>query len=359
MDDNKLKRKVLITVPDINAIGGVSAVYRAARMNEDTNCSYFNVQFGKKIKYFRFLGLMIMYLLFFLKCFKFKVIHLNPSLRRNSYYREMVLILIAKLMNRKVIVYWHGWINSFEDKIKTSKIRHMLFLKTYGKVDVCIVLGSVFREKLLGLGFKNTILVESNCFDDTFLKNIRLNKSHIDVLPVRLLFLSRIEKQKGIYITIDTHNLLIKKGHKSELVIAGTGSELNAAMKYVDSEKIGNIKFTGNVEGIEKHNLLENSHILLFPSYSEGLPLTILEGMAYGLVIISRPLGGIPDIIINGENGYLTESLTAGDYVEIIEKLINDWQKYNDISERNILKAQSMFLPEKFKERLISVYNNI
>lgn len=357
--NNKLVRRVLITIPDIRATGGVSAVYQALKMDQETNCDYFNIQFGNKVKYFRIPGLLIMYILFFLKCFKFKVIHLNPSLNKKSYYREMLLILIAKLMNCKVIVYWHGWLNNFEEKIESSKIRKMLFLATYGKVDLCIVLGTVFKEKLLKLGYKNKILIETNCFDDTYLKNDNLDKDRKISIPIHLLFLSRIEKQKGIYITIDAHNLLIKKGYNIELTIAGIGSEFNPAIKYMNDGNFKNITFVGNVSGIEKHRLLKNSQILLFPSFSEGLPLTILEAMAYGLAIVTRPIGGIPDIIKNGENGYLIESLKADDYVEIIEQLINDNEKYKEISKKNILKAKSMFLPEKLKERLITIYNNI
>lgn len=355
----KFERRTLITIPDTKASGGVSALFQALKMDQEANCDYFNIQYGKRIKYSRILGLIIMYLLFFIKCFRYKVIHLNPSLIRKSFYREMLLIFIAKLMNCKVIVYWHGWQNSFEEKIVNSKIHKMLFLNTYGKVDLCLVLGTVFKEKLLKLGYKNKILIETNCFDDTYLKNDNLNKSRKSRNRIRLLFLSRIEKQKGIYIAIETLSHLTKKGYNLELVIAGTGNEVEPAMKYMNDENLKNIIFVGNVSGIEKHKLLKNSDILLLPSFSEGLPLTILEGMAYGLPIVSRPVGGIKDIIIDGENGYLIESFRAEDYVEIIERLINDNKKYEEISQNNILKADLMFLPEKLKERLTTIYNNI
>jgi len=359
MVDNKLKRKVLIIVPDLKAYGGVSSLYQALKMDQITNCEYFNIQFAKGIKHFRFIGLVVIYFLFFLKCFKYKIIHLNPGLVRKSYYREMLLILIAKLMHCKIIVYWHGWLNSFEEKIKNSKIRSMLFLKTYGRAELCIVLGTVFREKLLRLGYKNRILIETNSFDDTYLKNDILEKNRKQNYPIRLLFLSRIIKQKGIYIAIDTLNLLTEGGYNVELLVAGDGKELKSTMKNVADRNLVNIIFIGNVTGKEKHNLLKRSHIIIFPSFTEGLPMTILEGMAYGLPIIAKSVGGIPDIIKDGENGYLTDSVNPIDYAKIIERLINDYQKYKEISFNNILKANSTFLPENLRNRLISIYNNI
>jgi glycosyltransferase involved in cell wall biosynthesis len=236
----------------------------------------------------------------------------------------------------------------------------MLFLKTYGRAELCIVLGTVFKEKLLRLGYKNRILIETNCFDDTYLKNDIPEKNRKLDYPVRLLFLSRIIKQKGIYIAIDTLNLLKQGGYNVELLVAGDGKELKSTMKNVVDRNLVNIIFIGNVSGMEKHNLLKRSHIIIFPSsYAEGLPITILEGMAYGLPIVARSVGGIPDIIKDGENGYLTDSVNPIDYAKIIERLINDYQKYKEISFNNTLKANSTFLPEDLRNRLISVYNNI
>ena len=339
MLDNKVVKRVLITVPDKKASGGVSALYQVLKMDQESNCVYFNIQFGKRIKCCRFLGLLIMYIHFFLKCFKYKIIHLNPSLKKKSYYREMLLIIIAKLMSCKVIVYWHGWQNSFEEKIERSKIHKMLFAKTYCRVDICIVLGTVFKEKLLKLGYKNKILIETLVVAYKYLKTDNLDKNRKIGNPIRILFLSRIEKLKGIYIAIDTLILLTKKGYNLELVIAGTGNEIKPVMEYLNDRNIRNIICFGNVSGIEKHNLLKSSDILLFPSFTEGLPLTILEGMAYGLPIVTRPIGGIQDIIINGENGYLTESLRPEDYVGIIERLINDKKKYQEISRKKCFKS--------------------
>jgi len=271
----------------------------------------------------------------------------------------MFLIIIAKLLKCKLIVYWHGWQNSYEDKIKKSKIRRNLFLRTYGKVNLSVVLGSVFKQKLLDLGYKAKVIIGTNSFDDTYLKTDNIKTSRILTYPIQLLFLSRIKKQKGIYITIDTHQLLLKKGHSIDLTIAGDGNELKPAMKYVDENNFKNIKFTGFLSGIEKHQLLKKSHILLFPSFTEGLPLTIIEAMAYGLPVITRPVGGIPDIIQNGEHGYLTESMQPEDYAALIEIIIKNNKKYEEISKNNISKVKSEFLPESLRNRLIETYNNI
>jgi glycosyltransferase involved in cell wall biosynthesis len=359
MEHNELKVRVLITVPSINRTGGVSSLYQVLKLDQEINCDYFNIQIKDRIRYCRFLGFIIMYLIFFLKCTRYDIIHLNPSFNRRSYYRDMLFIFIAKVMKCKVIVYWHGWQDTFEEKLKRSCVRKFLFIRSYGRVDISIVLGTVFKEKLLGLGYNRKVIIETNCFDNTFLINNKNIKNIKIGEPVRLLFLARIEKQKGIYVAIDSFNFLFKKGYNLELLIAGTGSEVKSVLKYLNDEKIKNVKYVGNVTGFEKHELLLSSDILLFPSLSEGLPLTILEGMAYGLAIVSSTVGGIPDVILNGENGYLVESLNPNDYADIVEFLLNDKEKQIEISHNNTLKANSKFLPEMLKSRLVSIYNNI
>lgn len=356
MANNTLGRKVLITIPDPDTSGGVSMLFRALNMDQIQNCRYFNIQYGKKMKYCQPIGTAIMYFLFFIKCFSYKVIHLNPSLNISSYYRDMFLIIIARMMNCKIIVYWHGWQDSYEEKIKVSRIHRNMFAKTYGKVNLSIVLGTVFKVKLSELGYKGKILIETNTFDDTYLKMDNSDKGQKIKYPVQLLFISRIVKQKGIYTAIDTHHLLTEEGYSAVLKIAGEGEELKPAMKYVADNNFKNIIFTGYLSGMAKHALLKESHILLFPSLTEGMPLTILEAMAYGLPVITRPVGGIPDIIKDGENGYLTESTNPADYAALIELLLKNDKKYEEISKNNLLKASSTFLPESLRARLIEIY---
>ena len=356
MTDFTLYRKVLITVPDPDTSGGVSMLFRVLRMDQVPKCRYFNIQYGKKMKLCQPIGTAIMYFLFFIKCFSYKVIHLNPSLNISSYYREMLLIIIARLMRCKIIVYWHGWQDSYEETIKASGIRMNMFAQTYGKVDLSIVLGTVFKAKLSELGYKGKILIETNTFDDTFLKLDNSDEVHKIKYPVQLLFISRIIKQKGIYTAINAHHLLTEKGYNVVLKIAGEGEELNPAMKYVADNNFKNIVFTGFLAGMAKHALLKKSHILLFPSLTEGMPLTILEAMAYGLPVITRPVGGIPDIIKDGENGYLIESTDPEDYAARVQMLMENERKYEEISKNNILSASSTFLPDSLRARLIKYY---
>jgi glycosyltransferase involved in cell wall biosynthesis len=126
----------------------------------------------------------------------------------------------------------------------------------------------------------------------------------------------------------------------------------------VVEKQIENIIFHGNLEGHSKHKIFVDSDILLFPTFAEGLPLTVLEAMLYGLPIITRPVGGIPDIVKDGENGYLIESFTAKDYADKIMMLSNDENLYGKISLNNQYKAKHEFTPDVLRSKLDEVYSN-
>ena len=79
------------------------------------------------------------------------------------------------------------------------------------------------------------------------------------------------------------------------------------------------VTFRSGFSNDEKNDLLFGSDIYLLPSYAEGLPISLLEAMAAGLPIISTPVGGIPEVIVEGENGFL---ITPGDYVDLANKII-------------------------------------
>ena len=172
-----------------------------------------------------------------------------------------------------------------------------------------------------------------------------------------MLFLSRIESAKGIYIVLETLNILNKNENKFKLIIAGSGTEEIKIKKII----LGNpdIEWAGYSDGKSKHRLLSSSHIMFFPTcYAEGMPLTILEGMMYGLPIISRPMGGIPDIVINKENGYILKSIKPEDFADKINILINNPELYNKISQKNINKSLT-FYPAKVRERIYSLYEKV
>lgn len=342
--------KVLITVPDLKKIGGVTALFNILKMEQHfENVSLFILSSTLPT----ILRIPLKYIDFVTKLKGIDVVHLNPSLNKKSFLRDAGFAWLTILFSRKLIVYWHGWEEEYEEKIKTNKLLRFINKHTFLKANTTIVLGTIFKAKWIDLGYKNKIIIETNSAENKYITEITPKLISKDE-KVRLLFLSRLELKKGVYVAIETLKLLNKKENRYILIIAGSGGEEEKVKSIISDHK--EIEWAGYVTNDSKHNLLATSHIMFFPSYySEGLPLTLLESMMYGLPIISRPVGGIPDIINNNVNGYLTESLQPEEYCKMIHSLVNDPNQYEQMSLNNLEKSK-VFNPQAVRSRIYKVY---
>ena len=123
-------KKILILVPDLTLPGGVANYYNTLQLEKNANINYF---FVNKYKSQSSLGtvfrLISKYLQFFYILIRnrYQIIHVNPSLDKRSFYRDSVFLIIAKILNRKTLVFFRGWLDSFESQIKTSRFKSFLF----------------------------------------------------------------------------------------------------------------------------------------------------------------------------------------------------------------------------------------
>ncbi len=356
--------KILVLVPDLSLPGGVTNYYNTLRLDGNPNISYFAVNRKSQSGLATALRLARRYAAFFytLSRNRYKLVHVNPSLDKRSFYRDAVFIIISRLLRRKTLVFFRGWLDTFENEIKRSRFKSFLFRISYAKACKYIVLSNLFKSKLIALGVppRTEFFIETTVADSGFLRDLDLDKKISSFRDKKvLLFLSRMEKEKGVYIAIDAYKLFLDKHPDSacSLIIAGDGPELPAVKEYVAKNKIPGIVFTGYVRGDMKKEILLSSHIMLFPTYyGEGLPNSILEGMLYGMPVISRSIAGIPDVVETGINGYLSDSLDSKVFAGFLSAFADNYELYSSMANKNHTKALGGFTAEKVKERILAIY---
>lgn len=359
----KKKPKILILVPDLDFPGGVANYYKTLSFNSDKDITYFTITKGKSLPLFKIIPrLLSIFFRFYFKLIKssYRAVITNPSLDERSFYRDLVFIIITRLLNRKTIVFFRGWSEDYEIKINKSKFKSFLFRISYAKADKYFVLGDIFRRKLISMGVPESahFYTETTVADSSFIPELHLRRKHLNYeKEIRFLFLARMVREKGIYIAIDAFEQFILKlpQRKSKLIIAGDGAELVAVKNYVIKKNIQNIIFLGHIKGVEKKKILLESHVILFPSFTEGLPNTILEGMLYGMPIISRATGGIPEVIKNNRNGFLTESFDPAIFANFLLTIASDSVLYKTISKTNHQTALTQFTIKTVRNRILNV----
>lgn len=147
---------------------------------------------------------------------------------------------------------------------------------------------------------------------------------------IKFIQICTLESRKGVMDSLSAFSKLIKEFPQAHFSIVGSGEQQKEIELFIITHDLtNNATMLGHRNDIKE--LLTEHHILLLPSYDEGLPLSILEAFSVGRPVISTNIAGIPEVIENGVNGYL---ITPGD----IDNLTKNMQKFCD----NPLMAEEM-----------------
>lgn len=269
-----------------------------------------------------------------------------------SFLEKGTMVLIIKLFRPRMKVILAP--RSGRIKTELTGMRLKFAQRVFNKSDIIICQGDSWKQF-----FKSVVNPASEKYV-TIMNWINTDayggKKEITD-RVEILFLAWLEIDKGLLDLIQAVDYLVKEGHSFRLRIAGRGKHEDKARALVAKLNLEDIvSFEGWALGNTKHYLLNNSDIFVLPSYFEGSPNALLEAMASNTACVSTSVGAIPDIIVNGKNGFIGEPgdinalakhvrtliLDSNLRIEIANQALKDVQKHHSIESA----------VEKFKEIL-------
>jgi len=360
--------RVLITVPRLDLPGGVANYYRTLRPHLDAGKTYFEIGarrgdaggragWGAGIR-----RLLADYWHFHRELSRraVDIVHINPSLDMRSILRDGLFLLIAKAHRRTVLVFFRGWDPGCEAAIRARYAR--LFRIVYGRADALIVLAEQFRDSLRALGLKAPISLETTVvMDSAFdgeLPTVRGNSIAPEACEV--LYLSRLDHDKGMVEAIEAVLELQKKFPTVTLAIAGDGPERSVGEALVRSRESEGIRFEGHLDDDARTRAFRRADIFLFPtSFGEGMPNALLEAMAFGLPVVTRAVGGIRDFFENGRMGFVTESRDPSVFAGFLSRLVRDPALRVSIGRYNREYARRRFAASVVAARLLEIYARV
>lgn len=340
--------KILINTPKLSLSGGVANHYIGLSnfWSEEVQYNIIGKRNSKKRSGIFWLPWDIIKFFCKLLFIRPDIVILNPSLDKSAIQRDSLFLNIANFMCIRTIVLIHGWEQPYADNINKNK-----FTRIFNKASLILVLANNFKRQLISWGITVPIKLTTTKVDDNLLRGFDITIRKEKTIN-NILFLSRIEKEKGVYIAIDTY-LKIKKEHPSStLTIVGDGSELDNIKELVNNRALDGVFIKGKLSGQELKNQFLNADFYLFPTYfGEGMPTSVLEAMAFGLPILTRPNAGLADFL-NEKMGYYTESIDSNDYAIALNKMLSNRELYNSIAIYNYQYAQKHFLASKVAKQL-------
>lgn len=306
---------------------------------------------GVKLFYFYKALLHLVFLMLF--NFQIKIVHIH-SAAHNSFYRKSLFLKIAKFFKRKVVFHIHA--SQFKDFYWASNKKQYI-VDVLNTCDKVIVLSKSWKDFFIEIGVKEERIVilrnivSMPAFGD---KKFRETTSLL-----RLLFLGEIGDRKGVFDLLKVLSLNPNQFSERIRVFIGGNGDIDRLKRAIDSNNLGGfVSFVGWVSGNRKKELLQSCNVLVLPSYNEGLPISILEGMSYGLPIISTNVGGIPEIVKDGYNGFLVNPGDLNGIHKAILTFIENPTLLNTLGD-NSKKVVGPYLPESVFTDLCDIYISI
>lgn len=239
------------------------------------------------------------------------VLHLHTA-ARTSFARDMLYMGAAVAARCPVILHLHGGgFDRFYDEAGTGQGVIRFFLER----AACVAVPS---QRLASWIHSVTPAVRA-----TFLPNpVVMTPPQEGARPNLILFLGKLHADKGIFDLLDAVSQLRSAVPDVRLVCAGEGERI-AVARYAERLGIADaVKFTGWVGPSGKRALLESAAVYALPSYGEGMPMSLLEAMAAGVPVVAAPVGGIPEVVVDGTSGFLAAPGDIATLQRLLRKLL-------------------------------------
>lgn len=311
-----------MVVPSFTAKGGITAVadgYRNSKLEHDFDVKYVETYCDGNVikKLFKAFGGYISFIFKFL-FWKPDIIHIHSSFGA-SFFRKKPFIDIAFRHHKPIVNHIHGadfdsFYRSADDKTK-NKIK-----SAYSKCSYIIALSDEWKTNLSEIVDESKIAVIENYGKINEQAVLDRQQKKIEN---NILFLGFIGERKGCYDVPAIAEKVIAKIPYAKFILGGSG-EIEKIISMSSEQVKKSLVFPGWVRNEKKDELLKQADVFFLPSYNEGMPMSILDAMGYGLPVVSTTVGGITKIVRNDVNGYTFAPGDIDGIANAVIKILSD-----------------------------------
>lgn len=293
--------------------------------------------------------------IFVFKVFGNDIIYITPGQTFFGILKYALYIIAATLSRKRIIQHLHGNFLGKQYHLLTG-VKKQIFYFLMSKTDKGIVLSESLRSNFEPFIKPENIHVLKNfVIDELFLKDEVIQTKNYNEL--RILYLSNLMAEKGIFDLLEALVILEKRNIPYVAKIAGNIASENKDRATNFFKKLKHTEYIGVVGKTEKTTLFTWANIFVLPTYytMEGQPISILEAMATGTAILTTPHAGIPDIFIDGKNGYYVEAQNPSSISEVLQNLISDYKALEKIALFNATQAREEYRISYFINNLKAI----
>jgi glycosyltransferase involved in cell wall biosynthesis len=365
----KLERKprllMLVQLPPPTHGAAVvnSQVLNSERIKESFDVACVDINLNRDIKTIRrlnaqklaFASAAFFHFLRTLLLFRPDIIYITVAPGGWAFWRDLVLILVGKAFRRKIALHFHGM--GVKEFVEGSPLHLRAFRLACSGATV-FSLCEAMSQDLRSVVGPHQIKIIKNGIPDPYgpLGRSRSYANKRD--PAKLLYISHMIRDKGPLFLVEALGLLKSRGVDFQIDFIGgwrdelSPAEFSAALRAAEIED--NVTVHGLVSGEVKFEYLGNASIFAYPTRKDAFPISILEAMSAGLAIVATPIGGIPEIITDGENGLIGAGDCVDQWADALERLIDNPALAAKLGEAARRDFEAEYTLGAFEERLCS-----
>lgn len=273
---------------------------------------------------------------------------------RASFWRKYGLFLLARLFGVPAILHLHG--GGFADfyEKECGSLRRWLIRSLFDRVARVVVLSGQWERWVRGISRNPNV---EALYNPVIVDPVVPEWSRRD--PATVLTLGRLNRGKGTYDLLQAMAELPAGLAHARARLGGDGEVERAAAAAAERGLGDRVELLGWVGGDDKPRLLATATVYALPSYHEGLPMSVLEAMAAGLPVVTTPVGGIPEAITDGVEGFLVQPGDVAALRDRLQRLLTDPELARRMGEAGRRKAETVFASGAIMPRLERMYTEL
>ena len=301
-------------------------------------------------------------------------VYLLAAQSRAGFWRDALMIWCARACGCRVVAHLHGGNYDGFYHAQPAPLR-FLVRHTLRRVSRIVTLSERLRCMFdFDPALADRIAVVPNCVGQPL--QGRPRPLRCQTSPLRLLFLSNLIQSKGYRDVLEALAILnTARTPRPTAVFAGLFRESADDVlpwsardaerefdAYVSRNDLADtVRYVGAVGGKEKWRLLEQSDVLLLPSNYrfEGQPISIIEAMAHGCVVIATNYRAIPDLVVDGETGLLVEHGRPDQLARAVEALSADPRRFAAMSRAAVDRYRELFTLDRHVDAAVEVLDSV
>lgn len=303
------------------------------------------------------------------------LVYITPNSAGVPFYKDFITVMMLKMMGRKIVMHFHN------KGVATRQNRWLdnWLYRRYFKGVKLILLAEALYEDVKRYVKRDDVFVSPNAIPEISMAKENMaykivsasNVANDNHVP-HILWLTNIMKTKGIMEFLAALKILKDKGVKFQVDFIGgltkemSGDEFDTALTMMGLN--GCSAYHGPKYGDEKYAFYRDADIFVLPSYTEALPVSILEAMQFGLPVVVSNVGGVSAEVEEGVSGFLlggkqpimlnTFRPNVCEIADKLQVLLTDTDLRHKMGSAGREKFEREFTLEVFEKRIVEILNH-